>query len=265
MPNKDVANSYDVLAIGAHPDDVEVGCGGLIPKLVEQGYSVAIAVFTKGEMGTGGTVEIREKETESAAKILGADLIEVFDFGDTQLIDTYDKRQKVAELIRKVKPTIILCPYPINTNGRAQCHPDHIATGQITINAAGLARLAKFECGLAPHHTDRTFHYFLPYSLAPSFVVDITDYFETWMKALKAHASQFQNPDKQGDYMHYMETMARTYGQMGRCKYAQGYYSFEPLMIDNMMDLAKVKDTVLSRHSINSGKRTSNREHDAGY
>jgi N-acetylglucosamine malate deacetylase 1 len=243
--------SYDILAIGAHPDDVEVGCGGLIPKSIAQGYTAAVAIFTKGEMGTGGTVEVREKETADATRILGADLIEVFDFGDTQLIDTYEKRTQIAELVRRVKPTIVLCPYPQNTSGRAQCHPDHIATGQITINGVGLARLAKLDSGLPPHHVDRVFHYFLPTGMPPSFVVDITDYFDTWKKSLKAHASQFQNPDKEGDYMFYMETMARTYGQMGRCKYAQGYFSFEPLMINDIMDLAKVKDTVIKRHSIN--------------
>ncbi len=262
MSNSATKTNYDILAIGAHPDDVEVGCGGLIPKSIAQGHSAAVVVLTKGEMGTGGTVEIREKETAKAAKILGADLIEVFDFGDTQLIDSYEKRQAVAEVVRRVKPTIVLCPYPQNTNGRAQCHPDHIATGQITINAVGLARLAKFECGLPPHHVDRVFHYFLPFGLAPSFVVDITDYFDTWKKALKAHASQFQNPDKQGDYMYYMETMARTYGQMGRCKYAQGYFAFEPLMIDDIMDLTKVKDTVIRRHAIN---QEPDRSHDPGY
>lgn len=237
---------YDILAIGAHPDDVEVGCGGVLARAHQQGHSSAIVILTKGEMGTGGTVEIREKETVDAAKILGADVVKVFDWGDTQLTDNYEHRKELAAIIRQVRPRIILCPYPHIGHGRAQCHPDHVASGQIALNATSLSNLKKFDSGNPPHQVERVFHYFLPPGVAPTFVVDITDQFETWMKALKAHASQFQNPQKDNDYIFYLETTARTFGQMARCKYGQGYWTIEPLLIDDLLDLVKAQQTAVT-------------------
>lgn len=241
---------YDVLAIGAHPDDVEVGCGGLIPKLVSQGHSVAMAFLTKGEMGTGGTIEIRQQEAVNAAAIMGAELLETYDWGDTRLIDTYERRVEIANLIRRCKPHIVLCPYPHVAHGRRQSHPDHVATGIITLNGANLAALRKLDSPFDPHLVDRIFHYFLPPGVSPSFVVDITDYYDRWMEALKAHKSQFQNPEKDADYLFHMETSSRASGQLARCKYGQAFRAVEPLLIDDMMDLVKVQDSVIRKSAL---------------
>ncbi|MCH7877718.1 MAG: bacillithiol biosynthesis deacetylase BshB1 [candidate division Zixibacteria bacterium] len=239
--------NYDVLAIGAHPDDVEVGCGGTLCRLVAQGHSAAITFLTEGEMGTGGNIEIRRQEARDAAKIMGVYLSPPYDWGDTQLTDTYQRRVEIAQLIRRIRPKILLCPYPQIATGRRQSHPDHVATGVICLNAVNIAALKKLESELEPHRVMRVFHYFLPQAVSPSFVVDITDYYERWMDSLKAHRSQFQNPDKDGDYLFYLETMSRAYGQMARCKYGQGFYSAEPVAIDDLLDLVKVAPQVIPK------------------
>ncbi|MFQ5606722.1 MAG: bacillithiol biosynthesis deacetylase BshB1 [Candidatus Zixiibacteriota bacterium] len=232
--------TYDALAIGAHPDDVEVGCGGTLCRLIDRGHTAAMTFLTRGEMGTGGTVEIREREARDAAGIMGVELLPTYDWGDTSLTDSYERRIEIAQLIRRCKPRIILCPYPQVSYGRRQSHPDHVAAGLITVNATHLAALKKLDSDFEPHLVTRVFNYFLPTGVMPTFVVDITGYYDRWMRSLKAHRSQFQNPEKEGDYIFHLETMSRAYGQMARCRYGQGFYSAEPLAIDDPLDLVKI-------------------------
>lgn len=241
--SEDKAKHYDILAIGAHPDDVEVGCGGLFAKSAAQGHSVCCAILTEGEMGTGGDIETRRRESQAAARIMGADLLHTFDWGDTQLFDTYEHRKELAALIRRAAPRIVICPYPHASHGRRGGHPDHVAAGEITINAVMLAALKKFESDAPAHHVERIFYHFLPPEVKPSFVVDITEYYDKWLDALKAHASQFQNPQKQLDYIFYLETTARSAGQLGRCKYGQAFYAVEPLLVEDLMDLVKAQSS----------------------
>lgn len=230
---------YDLISIGAHPDDVEVGTGGVLIDLNEKGYRTGIVYLTRGEMGTGGTAEIRADEALRAAEVLGSDLIETFDWGDCRLFDTYERRLKLAALIRQHRPRIILTPYPHVGHGRRQSHPDHVAAGQITINAANYATLKKMPIEGQPHTVQRIFHYFLPPGMAPNFVVDITDHFNRWLEALKCHQSQFLNPAKSRDYMWSLESMARTFGTQAGCHYGQGFYNVEPIRIVDLFDLAK--------------------------
>jgi len=230
---------YDLISIGAHPDDVEVGTGGVLIDLNKRGYKTGIVYLTGGEMGTGGTVEIRADEAVAAAKVLGSDLIETYDWGDCKLFDTYERRIELAALIRKYKPKIILAPYPHVGHGKRQSHPDHVAAGQIVVNAANYATLVKMPIEGEIHRVDRIFHYFLPPGMAPNFVVDITDHFEQWIEALRCHESQFLNPEKSRDYIWSLESMARSFGQQAGCKYAQGFYNVEPIRIVDIFDLVK--------------------------
>ena len=230
---------YDVLSIGAHPDDVEVGTGGVLIDLSNRGNKCGIVIMTLGEMGTGGTAEIREKEVHAAADILGADVLARFDWGDTRLEDSYDHRLELAKIIRATRPQILLTPYPHVGHGRRQSHPDHVASGVITLNAANLAALKKVDIPGKPHRVTRIFHYFLPPGVTPSFVVDITDYFDRWIEALSAHKSQFLNPEKSADYIEHLQSMARSYGMQARCKYGQGFKSVEPILVKNLMHLVE--------------------------
>jgi len=236
-------NRYDVLSVGAHPDDVEVGTGGVLIDLVRRGYRCGLVILTQGEMGTGGTPEIRAREVEDAARILGADIVKTFDWGDTRLTDSYDKRLALAEIIRLTRPRIILTPHPQIGHGRRQSHPDHVAAGVITLNAASLAALKKVDLPGQPHLVTRIFHYFLPPGVTADFVVDITPHFERWIEALSAHRSQFLNPEKSKDYLESLTAMARSFGLQARCKYGQGFtITGEPTQVKNLMSLVEDQD-----------------------
>jgi bacillithiol biosynthesis deacetylase BshB1 len=229
---------YDLIAVGAHPDDIEVGTGGVLIDLAQRGYRCGVVILTEGEMGTGGTPEIRAREVKDAAAILGVDIVKTFDWGDTKLEDCYDHRLALAEIIRLAQPRIVLAPYPHVGHGRRQSHPDHVAAGIISINATNLAALRKADLPGEPHLVDRVFHYFLPPGVFPNFVIDITPHFDRWIEALSAHKSQFLNPEKSKDYLDSLTTMARTFGSQARCKYGQGFFAVEPIIVGDIMSLA---------------------------
>ena len=233
---------FDLLSIGAHPDDIEVGTGGVLIDRATRGYRCGIVILTQGEMGTGGTPEIRAREVEDAAAILGVEIVHRFDWGDTKLEDSYDKRLELAKVIRATRPKIILAPYPHVGHGRRQSHPDHVASGVIALNAANLAALKKIEVPGEPHLVTRIFHYFLPPQVYPNFVVDITPHFDGWIAALSAHKSQFLNPEKSRDYIENLSAMARAFGLQARCKYGQGFYAVEPVLVKDVMMLVDEQD-----------------------
>lgn len=223
----------DLLAFGAHPDDVEVGCGGLMARLNKRGYKTGLAIFTQGEMGTGGTPEIRRKEAADAAAIVGSRIVAHLDMGDCQLEDNFETRLIAAELIRRYKPSIVLAPWWTGGHGKRQSHADHLACGKIVVNAVYYATFKKLPIDLPGYRVRALFHYMLPPEVAPTFVVDITEEFDIWIKALSAHKSQFLNPEKNRDYLWALESMARSYGNMIGVKYGQGYAIGEPLKIED--------------------------------
>lgn len=230
--------NYDLLSVGAHPDDIEVGTGGVLIDLHKRGYKCGVVILTEGEMGTGGTAEVRAEEVRQAADILGVDIVRTFDWGDTRLQDSYDNRLALAEIIRATKPRIVLTPYPHVGHGRRQSHPDHVAAGIITINAVHLASLKKADLPGDPHLVTRIFHYFLPPKVQPNFIIDITAHFEKWIEALSAHRSQFLNPEKSKNYIESLIATARSFGLLGRCQYGQGFYAIEPILVGDIMTLA---------------------------
>lgn len=230
---------YDLISIGAHPDDVEVGTGGVLIDLAKRNKKCGIVILTEGEMGTGGDVETRKKEIQDSAKIMGADVIVTHNWGDTKLKDSYEHRLEIARIIRKTRPRIITTPYPQIGHGKRQSHTDHVEAGAITIYGAALAALKKADVEGEPHLVQRIFHYFLPPKTPPDFVVDITEHFDDWIKSLSAHKSQFLNPDKPRDYIEGLTIMARSYGAQAGCKYGQGFKSAEPLLIKNILNLVE--------------------------
>jgi bacillithiol biosynthesis deacetylase BshB1 len=225
--------SLDLLAFGAHPDDVEVGCGGLLIKLNKRGYKTGLAILTQGEMGTGGNAGVRQKEVVEAAGIMGAEIIAHLDLGDCRVEDNFDSRLIAAELIRKHKPSMVMAPWWKGGHGRRQSHPDHLACGRLVMNAVNYATFKKLPIELPPHRAKALFHYMLPPETPPTFVVDITDEYDQWIETLSAHKSQFLNPDKDKDYLWSIESMARNYGNYIGTKYGQGYAIGEPLKIED--------------------------------
>ena len=223
----------DLLAFGAHPDDVEVGCGGLLIKLRKRGYKIGVVILTHGEMGTGGTAAIRSQEVLDAASVMGVRVLGHLDLGDLKVEDNYQSRLGAATYIRRHKPKIVLAPWPTGGHGKRASHPDHVACGKIVVNAVNYAMLRKLPVQEPPHNIGGLFHYFLPPEVAPTFIVDITNEFDDWIKALSAHKSQFLNPQKNRDYLWFLESMARGFGGQIGVKYGLGYAIGEPLRIND--------------------------------
>ncbi len=179
----------DVLAFGAHPDDIELGCGGTLAKLADAGRSVVFVDMTRGELGTRGTSAIRQEEASKAADILGANARENLELPDGGLIAAEDTRRRVAELIRRFRPSLIFVPYYLDR------HPDHVHASQIVYEGTFLAGLPRYETGEESHRPSRMLYYMGWQEFRPSFIVDISEQFERKMEAIGAHASQFTLAD----------------------------------------------------------------------
>lgn len=179
----------DVLAFGAHPDDVELMAGGTIIKLAQQGYRVGMISLTRGEMGTRGTPEIRSGEFAASAGIMGLAMHRMLDIPDGGVSENEENRLKVIREIRAWRPALLFAPYWETR------HPDHAHCSHLVREAAFFAGLKKIETGEAAFRPGRVAYYCEHYHFTPSFVVDISDVFETRLEAIRAYKSQVFNPD----------------------------------------------------------------------
>ena len=226
--------SVDILAFGAHPDDAEIGCGGLLLKLKDRGYRTGIIYLTVGEMGSRGTPEVRRQELMAAAKVLGLDHVEVLDFPDCQVADNFENRLTIAAIVRQQRPTIVLAPYWDGPPGRGIGHTDHQTAGYLVSHGVNFAHLRALPLDGEPHSVSNIFYYLFPREAAPSFVVDISDYVDQWVEVLKCHHSQFFNPQT-GRY-DFIDTLLATVRARGfgiGARYAQGFIAPEPLKVDD--------------------------------
>lgn len=173
----------DLLAIGAHPDDVELGCGGTLALLAGRGRRVGIAHLTRGEAGTRGTVEERQREAERAAAALGAVELEFLDCGDGGLRTGPDEEDAVIGLLRRLRPELVLAPPPVDR------HPDHARACRLVEAACYYAGLASRGEG-APHRPAAVWSYMGHDPLEPDLVVDVGEAWEAKVKALDAYESQ---------------------------------------------------------------------------
>jgi bacillithiol biosynthesis deacetylase BshB1 len=238
--------AVDFLAFGPHPDDAEIGVGATLRKMKALGHTTGIVDMTTGDMGWGSP-EIRMKESADAAKILQLDVRENLDLGDCRIEDTFENRCKVAGMIRRHRPQIVFAPYYNLPIGRGLGHNDHYKTGQIVANAYNLAHLRKAPVEGEPHQAKAIYFYFLPSGTPPSFLVDVTDHFDDWIKALDCHQSQFYNPDRPRpanlpQVHEVFESFARFWGWQIGAKYAQAFLSTSPFRVDDPLTL--VKDVV---------------------
>jgi bacillithiol biosynthesis deacetylase BshB1 len=222
----------DVLVFGAHPDDAEFGMGASLVKFARSGASVALCVLTRGEAGTFGTPEQREREMRAAAAKLGA-AIEVLDFEDCRVMDTIESRMKAAAVIRKLQPQLVFAPYHTNPANHhdGMAHPDHTATGAI-VRAA--ARFAKFRglAGLAgePWDAGHLLYYMVPRTMRPTFYHDVTDRMDEWEAIARCHESQMQL--RGGTIMERLRAHRQGYGAAVGVAYAEGFWTEDPLPFD---------------------------------
>lgn len=237
----------DVLALAAHRDDVEQTCGGTLLKMAELGYRTGILDLTQGEMGTRGTAEDRTRESQDAARLLKVSFRHALDIPDGRVENTWENRIKIARVIREQRPQVLILPY---WQGR---HPDHYTASVLGYEAAFLAGLKKLGgtpgshddaegvSHLAPHRPFKIIYASLYYDVRPSFVVDITDQFETRFHALMAYTSQYADqsagsglfPAEQ-EIRGRLESMASFYGLLAGVKYAEPFVQKEVGLVDDV-------------------------------
>lgn len=179
----------DILAIGAHPDDVELGCGGTLAKEIKNGKTVGILDLTKGELGTRGTDETRRIEANDAKNILGVAVRENLGIPDGFFLNDKENQLKIVEIIRKYQPDIIL------SNAPHDRHPDHGKGSDLVNTAIFLSGLPKIENGLDAWRPKKHFHYIQWLPLEPHFVIDITGFVDTKVEACMAYKTQFFDPN----------------------------------------------------------------------
>jgi len=240
--------SLDVLAIGAHPDDIELACGGTVAKFVAEGHSVALADATEGELGTRGTAAKRTAEAQKAAAILGAKVRKNLGLPDGSVEVTQESLLKVITLIRELRPRILLIPHSVDR------HPDHVHTHQLCREAWFYSGLHKITTRLdgteqKAHRPENFFEFMQWFEFDHTFVVDISSTFEKKMESVKAHESQFHSPGStepqtrlsEPDFFQRIEARARYYGQTIGVTYGEPFFSFAPVGIRSMFDLVLSK------------------------
>lgn len=220
----------DILAFGAHPDDIEFGCGGILVKAVSEGRSVAMVDLTLGERGTNGTPEIRRQEALDAANILGVERI-FLDFRDCEIQDTYQGREKIAAVIRRLQPKLVIGPY---WKGEGQ-HPDHIALGAMLRNACRYARFAKILPEQPIHKPEGILHYPHPLHGQADFLIDVSDHIETWTRMMQCHRSQMRT----FAFVEWVLSLASAAGVLIGRPYAQPLVKGNPIIVSDLMAISK--------------------------
>jgi bacillithiol biosynthesis deacetylase BshB1 len=225
----------DVLAIGAHPDDLELSCGGTLLKMKSLGYAVGMIDLTRGERGTRGTAEIRATEANCAFKLMGLDVRENLDLGDMHLQDTQDRRRKVVEAIRRYKPRLVITHWPYDR------HPDHEGASALVKNAMFLSGAKNFEAEGAPHTPGRLLHFPSHWVQDLNVYVDITEFYQRKIEAAKCYKSQFFDPDSadqatslsRANFFEDLETRFKNFGVQIGAKYAEAFWVREKMRIDD--------------------------------
>ena len=231
----------DVLAFGTHPDDVELFCGGTIARLVEQGCRVGIVDLTRGELGTRGNVETRQKEAEVAANILGIHIRENAGIADGNIELNQQNRLRIISLIRRFQPVLVLAPFDQDR------HPDHEHASRLISEACFYAGLSKIEDGQKAHRPGAIIYYFSHYLKDPTFVVDVSDFFKTKLLSLEAYETQFfskhKNNEEQETYIstisfwQSIEMRAKFYGHLVGVEYGEPFFYRFPLKINNLFEI----------------------------
>lgn len=235
------AGGLDVLAIFSHPDDAELSVAGTLLKLKSLGYRTGIVDVTRGEMGTRGTPEVRAEEAREAARILGLDVRLNLELPDGHLQVTEEARRAVVRVLRAHRPSVVFAPHWDDP------HPDHANTSRIVREAARLATMRRYD----EHHGQETIkmpaiaHPVYSRRIVPSFIVDVSDFIEQKMAAIRAHASQFYRPDadepqtriSRKEFLDQIEWRMRYYGALIGVAAGEAFYVHEALNVDDPVAL----------------------------
>ena len=227
--------SLDILAIAAHPDDVEQTCGGTLIKMAEEGYRTGVLDLTAGDMGTRGTPELRIEESLAAAKILLAGYRDNLHFPDARLENTISARMTLALKIRETRPRVVILPY---WEGR---HPDHYRAAELGYEACFLAGLKKLDEYSEPHRPYKILYSSIYANVTPSFVVDISAQFERRMAALLSYRSQYGGGEGGELFPHESEirerlgAIARFYGNLVGVKYGEPFVVRETMLVEDVV------------------------------
>jgi bacillithiol biosynthesis deacetylase BshB1 len=258
-----VGQSVDILAIAAHRDDVEQTCGGTLLKMAQAGYRAGILDLTRGEMGTRGSAADREREAAEAARLLQVSWRGALDIPDGRVENTWDNRMKVARVLRLLRPRVVILPY---WQGR---HPDHYTASTLAYEAcfqAGLAKLelrsqpvsislqvsaqspadmqagSTIEASLQPHRPFKILYATLYFDIRPTFVVDITEQFETRLQSLMTYKTQYSDQEAgkglfpaQSEIRNRVEAMARYYGMLAGVDFGEPFLQKEVGLVDDLL------------------------------
>lgn len=220
----------DILAFGAHPDDVELGCGGTLIKHIKAGKKAGIVDLTRGELGSRGNVAIRNAEAAEAAKLMRLSIRENLNMEDCFFISNKESKLEVVKMIRKYQPEVIIA------NAVADRHPDHARAAALVSEAAFLSGLIKVETvhdgkKQSEWKVKAVYHYIQDRYLKPDFAVDISDVMEKKMEAIMAHKSQFYDPNSKEpltpistkEFLEFLNGRAMDFGRNIGVKYAEGF------------------------------------------
>ncbi|EPR69913.1 bacillithiol biosynthesis deacetylase BshB1 [Cyclobacterium qasimii] len=234
----------DILAIAAHPDDIELACSGTLASHRDKGYSVGILDLTQGEMGTRGTPEIRLQESDASAKILGLSARENLGFKDIYFQDDLDHQVAIARVIRKYQPEIVLA------NAVEDRHPDHGKGGSLASHACFISGLRKLETELdgvsqEPWRPKFVYHYIQNQYLEPDLVVDVSDYWEIKKESILAFKSQFHDPNSNEpesfisspEFLDFIEARSRELGHKINVKFGEGFTVERVAGVKDLFDL----------------------------
>ncbi len=234
----------DILAFGAHPDDVELGCGATIAKEIANGKKVGIIDLTRGELGTRGSAEIRDAEASNAGKILGVSVRENLAFADGFFVNDKEHQLAIIKMVRKYQPDVVLC------NAIDDRHIDHGKGSQLVSDACFLSGLLKIETKIDDKVQEKwrpkqVYHYIQWKNITPDFVVDVSDYIETKTDAILAYTSQFYDPKSNEpetpitskNFIDSVNYRARDLGRLIGVDYAEGFTVERFVGVDSLSDL----------------------------
>jgi bacillithiol biosynthesis deacetylase BshB1 len=232
-----MTETVDIIFFGAHPDDVELSAGGTAAKLVKDGLRIGIVDLTRGEMGTRGTPQTRKKESQAAAKALGATFRQQLDFQDGNLQTGREQELEIIELLRIRRPKLVIAPWPDDR------HPDHSRTGRIVTEASFYAGLKSLKTGAPEHRPQTVLYYMQNYMVPPSFVVDVTNHWKTKMRSVAAYKSQFFDPNSKEPqtfisdpkFLDMIDARGRHFGALIGANYGEAFITKQPPRVDDLI------------------------------